>query len=124
MQGRLLNWYSFIFRKQQSLTALVIFPRIPRNHGQTGGHRKGYSNQKRWRWFAGSTGVPLLGFSLMTTFKDLIGLPPYKLDKDPLKHEIKKVRTQGLSNISLHFQVAVGISVESYHYFHNKDIVL
>ncbi|VDK61611.1 unnamed protein product [Onchocerca ochengi] len=90
MQGKLLNWYSFIFRKQQSSTALVLFSRILRNHGQTGSHRKNYSGQNRWRWFTGGAAAPLLGFSLMTTFKDLVGTPPFKLDKDPLKHKIKK----------------------------------
>ncbi|EJW84626.1 hypothetical protein WUBG_04465 [Wuchereria bancrofti] len=89
MQGKLLNWYSFIFRKQ-SLTALVMFPRIPRNHGRTGGRGKSNWGQKGWRWFTGSTAFPLLGFSMITTFKDLFGTPPFQLDKDPLKHKIKE----------------------------------
>ncbi|CAG9530665.1 unnamed protein product [Cercopithifilaria johnstoni] len=90
MHGRLLNCYSFIFRKQQQLTALVVFSRILRNHGQTNGQKSGYSGQKYWRWFARGAGAPLLGFSLATTFKDLVGVSPFELDKDPLKHKVKK----------------------------------
>lgn len=90
MQGRLLNWYSFIFRKRQSLTALVVFSRILRNHGQTRYHKKSYAD-KHWQCFAYSA-VPLLGFSFMATFKDLVGAPPFEFDKNPLKHRIKEVR--------------------------------
>lgn len=93
MQGKLLNWYSFIFRKQQSLRSLVMFSRIPKNHGKTGGHRR---EQNRWQRFVRGVGTPLLGFSLMATFKDLVGIPPFELDKDPLKHKVKKVRIQWL----------------------------
>lgn len=92
MQGRLLCWYPFIFRRQQLLTTLVGFSKILRDRDQRNGHKKGYSDQKRWRWFTRGATAPLLGFSLVTTFKDLFGVPPFELDKDPLKHKIKMVR--------------------------------
>ncbi|VDK74437.1 unnamed protein product [Litomosoides sigmodontis] len=87
MQGRLLNWYPFVFRKQRSLAALIGFSKLLREHDQRSGHKKGYSD--RCRWFTRCAVAPLLGFSLMTTFKDLLGTPPFELDKDPLKHKIK-----------------------------------
>ncbi|VDN21522.1 unnamed protein product [Gongylonema pulchrum] len=50
----------------------------------------GHSPWRQLRWLAGGTGVPLLGFAFMTTFRDMIGIPPFQLDKDPLKHKIKE----------------------------------
>uniref|UniRef100_A0A915PV76 Uncharacterized protein n=1 Tax=Setaria digitata TaxID=48799 RepID=A0A915PV76_9BILA len=67
-----------------------MFSKIPFKHGQTSSRRKGYSDQKTWQWFSRGAGAPLLGFSLMTTFKDLTGISPFKLDKDPLKQKIKE----------------------------------
>ncbi|PIO76546.1 tetratricopeptide repeat protein [Teladorsagia circumcincta] len=43
--------------------------------------------RRRW-WYASS--APLLGLSWFVTLKDVLGIKPVKLDKDPLKEKVKQ----------------------------------
>ncbi|KAK6026883.1 L27 domain protein [Ostertagia ostertagi] len=45
------------------------------------------SKGRRW-WYA--SGAPLLGLSWFVTLKDMLGIKPVKLDKDPLKEKVKQ----------------------------------
>ncbi|KAK6057089.1 tetratricopeptide repeat protein [Cooperia oncophora] len=45
------------------------------------------SKGRRW-WYA--SGAPLLGLSWLVTLKDMLGIQPVKLDKDPLKDKVKQ----------------------------------
>lgn len=91
MRRLLSYWYSFI--RQKPSTGVAPIWRTAFNRGQKGSRGKDYqSHWHRFEWFtAGSAGAPLLGFSFVTTFRDMIGMPPFQLDKDPLKHKVKEV---------------------------------
>lgn len=53
------------------------------------------SNGNGWRWQKWrnwrEAGAPLLAFSWVTTFKNLLGTAPFTVDNDPLKKKIREV---------------------------------
>lgn len=55
------------------------------------------TSSSSWRWAKFSSG-PILGFSLVTTIKDLLGQKPFVLDESEIKDKVKKVIFKYLSN--------------------------
>ena len=49
------------------------------------------SSYFRWKFSTFRRGAALLSLSWLVTIKDMLGIEPIRLDKDPLKEKIKQV---------------------------------